>query len=298
MNNAAEKANGKKKMKSTNKYMYLLALLPFVVIVLLYELIPLANLVIDSFGLDADHTVLFSLDNYKKIFTTLSYQKAITNSLEITAVSTLAGIFLAFLGAKSAHTSRGKLRNAFMAVLNMTSNFAGVPLAFAYMILLGNLGFITQIANLYGIEFIQNFDLYSSKGLILMYIYFQIPLSTLLLIPAFDGIRKEWQEANMLLGGKESTFWFKVGIPVLIPSIFGTISVLFANALCAYATAYALLMNNFNLIPVNISAMFVGDISAKPKLGAALSVVMMVIMCVVILLDNWIVKKTTSWKTR
>ena len=298
MNNAAEKANGKKKMKSTNKYMYLLALLPFVVIVLLYELIPLANLVIDSFGLDADHTVLFSLDNYKKIFTTLSYQKAITNSLKITAVSTLAGIFLAFLGAKAAHTSRGKLRNAFMAVLNMTSNFAGVPLAFAYMILLGNLGFITQIANLYGIEFIQNFDLYSSKGLILMYIYFQIPLSTLLLIPAFDGIRKEWQEANMLLGGKESTFWFKVGIPVLIPSIFGTISVLFANALCAYATAYALLMNNFNLIPVNISAMFVGDISAKPKLGAALSVVMMVIMCVVILLDNWIVKKTTSWKTR
>lgn len=298
MNNAAAKAGEKKKIKSTNKYMYLLALLPFVVIVLLYELIPLGNLVIDSFGLDSDHTVLFSLNNYKKIFTTLSYQKAITNSLEITAVSTFAGIFLAFLGAKAAHTSRGKLRNAFMAVLNMTSNFAGVPLAFAYMILLGNLGFITQIANLYGIEFIQNFDLYSSKGLILMYIYFQIPLSTLLLIPAFDGIRKEWQEANMLLGGRESTFWFKVGIPVLIPSIFGTISVLFANALCAYATAYALLMNNFNLIPVNISAMFVGDISAKPKLGAALSVVMMVIMCVVILLDNWIVKKTTSWKTR
>lgn len=296
MKNAENKVSGKK--KSTNKYMYLLALLPFVVIVLLYELIPLVNLVIDSFGLDSDHTVLFSLENYKKIFTATSYQTAIVNSLKITAISTLAGIILAFLGAQAAHNSRGKLRNAFMAVLNMTSNFAGVPLAFAYMILLGNFGFLTQIANLYGIEFIQNFNLYSSKGLILMYIYFQIPLSTLLMIPAFDGIRKEWQEANMLLGGRETTFWFKVGIPVLIPSIFGTISVLFANALCAYATAYALLMNNFALIPVNISAMFVGDISAKPKLGAALSVVMMVIMCIVILLDNYIVKKTTSWKTR
>ena len=296
MKNAENKVSGKK--KSTNKYMYLLALLPFVVIVLLYELIPLANLIIDSFGLDSDHTILFSLENYKKIFTATSYQTAIVNSLKITAISTLAGIVLAFLGAQAAHNSRGKLRNAFMAVLNMTSNFAGVPLAFAYMILLGNFGFLTQIANLYGIEFIQNFDLYSSKGLILMYIYFQIPLSTLLMIPAFDGIRKEWQEANMLLGGKETTFWFKVGIPVLIPSIFGTVSVLFANALCAYATAYALLMNNFALIPVNISAMFVGDIMAKPKLGAALSVVMMVIMCIVILLDNWIVKKTTSWKTR
>ncbi len=296
MNNTVEREV--KKVKNTNKYIYLLALIPFIAIVLLYELIPLVNLIIDSFGLDSDRTVLFCLDNYKKIFSTLSYQKAITNSLKITFYSTAAGILLAFLGAKSAHTSRGKLRTLFMTILNMTSNFAGVPLAFAYMILLGNFGVITQLANIYGIEFIQNFDLYSSKGLILMYIYFQIPLSTLLLIPAFNGIKKEWQEANMLLGGKEFTFWFKVGIPVLIPSIFGTISVLFANALCAYATAYALLMNNFNLIPVNISAMFVGDITSKPKLGAALSVVMMVLMCAVILIDNYIVKKTTSWKTR
>lgn len=295
----SEAANStKKKTKTTSKYVYLLALIPFAVVVCLYELIPLIMLVIDSFGVDGDASVLFSVENYKNIFTSMAYQKSIANSLKITAISTLIGIILAFLGAQAAHNSRGKVRSAFMAVLNMTSNFAGVPLAFAYMILLGNLGIITQLAKLYGIEFIQNFDLYSSKGLVLMYIYFQIPLSTLLLIPAFDGIRKEWQEANMLLGGRTTTFWLKVGIPVLIPSIFGTISVLFANALCAYATAYALLMNNFNLLPVNISALFVGDIVAKPKLGAALSVVMIVIMCAVILLDNFIVKKTTRWKTR
>ncbi len=286
------------KNKTTNKYLYLIALLPFVIVVLLYELVPLFMLIVDSFGSDVDKTVRFTFENYEKIFTTLGYQKSITNSLKITFVSTIIGIIIAFFGAKAAHNSRGKCRSIFMTILNMTSNFAGVPLAFAYMIILGNIGVITQIGNLYGIKFIQNFDLYSSQGLILMYIYFQIPLSTLLLIPAFNGVRKEWREANMLLGGKESTFWFKVGIPVLIPSIFGTISVLFANALCAYATAYALVMNNFKLLPLDISASFTGDIASKPKFGAALSVVMMVIMCVVILIDNYIVKKTTAWKTR
>jgi putative spermidine/putrescine transport system permease protein len=89
-----------------------------------------------------------------------------------------------------------------------------------------------------------------------------------------------------------------VGIPVLLPSIFGTISVLFANALCAYATAYALLMNNFSLLPINISAAFTGDIISQPALGAALSVVMMLLLCAVILIDNYIVKKTTQWKVR
>ncbi len=283
---------------SNRKFLYLLALLPFLLVVILYELLPLIMLAVDSFGLDKDASVRFTFDNYTKIFSTLSYTKAILNSLKITAISTAFGIVIAFLGARAAYTSRGKFRNVFLTVLNMTSNFAGVPLAFAYMIILGNAGVLKQIAANYGIEFIQNFDLYTSNGLTMMYIYFQIPLSTLLLIPAFNGIRREWNEANMLLGGTNTHFWLHVGVPVLLPSLFSTLSVLFANALCAYATAYALLMNNFSLLPINISASFVGDIRTKPKLGAALSVVMMLIMCIVILINNYITRKLTKWESR
>lgn len=280
------------------RYYYLLALIPFLFLVIMYELMPLIMLVVDSFKSEQSKDILFTLENYQKIFSTLSYRKAIANSLRITSISTAFGIVIAFLGARAAYNSRGRFRNVYLAVLNMTSNFAGVPLAFAYMIILGNAGVLKQIANMYGIEFLQNFDLYSSNGLTMIYIYFQIPLSTLLLIPAFNGIRREWGEANMLLGGTSRHFWQRVGIPVLLPSLFSTLSVLFANALSAYATAYALLMNNFSLLPINISASFVGDIRSKPKLGAALSVVMMVIMSIVILVNNYITKKTTKWEGR
>lgn len=280
------------------RYYYLLALIPFLFLVIMYELMPLIMLVVDSFKSEQSKEILFTLENYQKIFSTLSYRKAIANSLRITSISTAFGIVIAFLGARAAYNSRGRFRNVYLAVLNMTSNFAGVPLAFAYMIILGNAGVLKQIANMYGIEFLQNFDLYSSNGLTMIYVYFQIPLSTLLLIPAFNGIRREWGEANMLLGGTSWHFWQRVGIPVLLPSLFSTLSVLFANALSAYATAYALLMNNFSLLPINISASFVGDIRSKPKLGAALSVVMMVIMSIVILVNNYITKKTTKWEGR
>ena len=280
------------------RYYYLLALIPFLFLIVMYELLPLIMLVVDSLKSEQSKDILFTLENYQKIFSTLSYQKAIANSLRITSVSTAFGIVIAFLGARAAYNSRGKFRNVYLTVLNMTSNFAGVPLAFAYMIILGNAGVVKQIANMYGIGFLQDFDLYSSTGLTMIYVYFQIPLSTLLLIPAFNGIRKEWGEANMLLGGTSARFWQKVGIPVLLPSLFSTLSVLFANALSAYATAYALLMNNFSLLPINISASFVGDIKSKPKLGAALSVVMMIIMSIVILVNNYITKKTTKWEGR
>lgn len=280
------------------RYYYLLALIPFLFLIVMYELLPLIMLVVDSLKSEQSKDILFTLENYQKIFSTLSYRKAIANSLKITSISTAFGIVIAFLGARAAYNSRGKFRHVYLTVLNMTSNFAGVPLAFAYMIILGNAGVIKQIANMYGIGFLQDFDLYSSTGLTMIYVYFQIPLSTLLLIPAFNGIRKEWGEANMLLGGTSARFWQKVGIPVLLPSLFSTLSVLFANALSAYATAYALLMNNFSLLPINISASFVGDIKSKPKLGAALSVVMMIIMSIVILVNNYITKKTTKWEGR
>ena len=280
------------------RYYYLLALIPFLFLIVMYELLPLIMLVVDSLKSEQSKDILFTLENYQKIFSTLSYQKAIANSLKITSISTAFGIVIAFLGARAAYNSRGKFRNVYLTVLNMTSNFAGVPLAFAYMIILGNAGVVKQIADMYGIGFLQDFDLYSSTGLTMIYVYFQIPLSTLLLIPAFNGIRKEWGEANMLLGGTSARFWQKVGIPVLLPSLFSTLSVLCANALSAYATAYALLMNNFSLLPINISASFVGDIKSKPKLGAALSVVMMIIMSIVILVNNYITKKTTKWEGR
>ena len=64
-----------------NRYYYLLALLPFLFLIIMYELLPLIMLIVDSFGLDKDPAVRFSLDNYKKIFTTLSYKTAIKNSL-------------------------------------------------------------------------------------------------------------------------------------------------------------------------------------------------------------------------
>jgi len=284
--------------KKTNIKIYLLVLLPFLIIVFLYEILPLIMMILSSFKSETDNSILFTIENYISAFTKLSYQRAIINSLRITILSTGFGILIGFLGAQAAHNSRGKFRNVFLTILNMTSNFAGVPLAFAYMIILGNSGVITQFAKTYGVEFLTNFDLYSSTGLLLMYVYFQIPLSTLLLIPAFHGIRQEWKEANMLLGGHKFDFWAKVGIPVLLPSIFGTMSVLFANALAAYATAYALLMNNYSLLPVNITGMFTGDMTTRPHLGAALSVVMMLLMLVAIMVSNYINRQTTKWKVR
>ena len=156
------------------------------------------------------------------------------------------------------------------------------------MILLGNAGVMVQFGKQFGIDALANFNLYTTNGIALVYVYFQIPLSTLLLLPAFNGVRKEWKEASSLLGASPAQFWTRVGIPVLMPSIMSTVSVLFANALAAYATVYALVMSSIALLPVQISTSFVGDVKMQKGLGGALSVVMMIIMVIAILITNYI----------
>lgn len=93
-------------MKRKN-LLYLTALLPFVVVTLLYELIPLVMVVIRSFQPDMGGN--FTLENYETVFTKLLYQKAMINSLKISVVSAVVGIAVAFLGARAIHLEQGKM---------------------------------------------------------------------------------------------------------------------------------------------------------------------------------------------
>ncbi len=269
---------------------YLVAMLPFLLLVLFYELLPILMIVIRSF--QPEGQMGFTLEHYISIFSKKLYQKAVLNSIFVAIISSAIGIIIAFFGAKAANEVTSKWKNFFINVLNMTSNFAGIPLAFAFIILLGNVGILVMLSKSLGIAFLANFNVYSVNGLLLTYIYFQVPMATLLLIPTFHGLRKEWKEAVLLLGGNSGTYWRRVAIPVIMPSIAATISVLFSNAIAAYATAYALLANNYSLLPIRISEQFVGDLVQRKEFGSALAVVLMLTMITTTLINNYFIKKT------
>jgi putative spermidine/putrescine transport system permease protein len=168
----------------------------------------------------------------------------------------------------------------------MFSNFAGLPLAYAFIFMLGNAGIITLILRVLNIDLLKNFNLYSGQGLMILFVYFQIPLGTLLLFPAFQAIRPEWKEAAVLMKASGFQFWRRVGVPVLIPSLTGTYGMLFANALTAYATPFMLMATNYPLLPIKITSMYTGEMAPQPEVGSALSLVMIAIMLSVIGLCN------------
>lgn len=260
-------------------------LLPLSVLLLLFLLAPLYWIVHSSVMFEDG--IRFS--RFSEILQAPFYQKAFSNSLYLSFWSAVAGLVIAATGSASLRRVDGRLRNAVVAFTNMTSNMAGVPLAFAFIVVMGTNGAVTLLLRQsFGMD---GFNLYSMNGLLLIYIYFQIPLGILMLYPAFDALRDEWQEASALLGAAKWRYWLHIGIPVLLPALAGTFILLLANALGAYASAYALTSGNYNLLTIRIASLVAGDLFPEPEMAAALSVLLMLLLCLVSAVNHWLLRR-------
>lgn len=277
----------------TRKYLFIF-LIPFIIWIICFEILPFMTVIISSFK-NADGG--FSLFQYKTALTNKFYTQGIMNSIKISFYSSLVGIIVAIVCSYSISRLPSKVRDKVLILSNMTSNFAGVPLAFAFMILLGNNGVMTILGNKLGIDFLSKFNLYSPMGLVIVYIYFQIPLGILLMYPAYDGIKSEWEEAAKLLGASKLNFWRFIVIPVILPSVLGTFSILFANAIGAYATVLALTSGNLNMLSIRIGSLISGDMFLNPELASALAVILAVVIVFTNLI-NTVMTKSRRWDVR
>jgi putative spermidine/putrescine transport system permease protein len=198
-------------------------LAPFALFFYLFQLAPMVWVLINSFFYDDE----LSLENYAEVFDSAFMMQAFGNSLWLSIWSSIVGLAIATLLVSSLRRVDSKIRDAVIAFTNMSSNFSGVPLSFAFIIILGTNGAITLLLKQYGL--LGDFDLYGKWGLLAIYIYFQIPLAVLLLYPAFDALSDDWQAASALLGAKTWQYWTKIALPVLSPALFGTFIILIAS---------------------------------------------------------------------
>ena len=259
-----------------------LGLVPFFLFALLFIFLPSASLFIDSFRNAQGN---FTFENIVGLFTP-PIPAAYWLSISISAFTAIGGGLLGFMMAYA--LTMGNLprwlRPFTLTFAGVASNFAGVPLAFAFISTLGRTGFVTVfLRNVLGLDvYAAGFNLYSFLGLSLTYMYFQFPLMLLIMVPAIEGLKREWREAAENLGASGWQYWSRVGLPILMPSLLGTILLLFGNAFGAYATAYALTGGQLPIITIQIGAQMRGDVLRNPNLGYAMALGMVVIMAVCI----------------
>lgn len=227
------------------------------------------------------------------------YRIAFTNSIIVSAASALVGVLAGLaIGRAVSHPGAPRaLRAAAASFSAVAANFAGVPLAFAFVATLGTLGIVTAGLAHVGIDIYgMGFSLFSLSGLVIVYAYFQIPLMLIIVLPALDGIKREWREAAEILGASTMQYWRHVALPVLLPALLAAFVLLFGNAFSAYATPYALTSGNVSLVPTEIGNVLAGNVTVDPALGAALSLGMVVVMAIVLSLYLLLNRHAGRWR--
>ncbi len=269
---------------------------PFFTFALLFLILPTLYLIVGAFQ-DADGN--FTLDNIINLFQP-SIISAYWVSIQVSAASALGGAAIGFFLAYAVVLGGlpAWLRPTLMTFSGVASNFAGIPLAFAFLSTLGRTGLVTVLLikyfdfNIYS----TGFNLLSFWGLALTYLYFQIPLMVLILTPALDGLKREWREASAILGASSWQYWRYVALPVLWPSLLGTTLLLFANAFGAVATAYALTGSSLNIVTILLYAQIRGDVLHDPNLGYALALGMILITGLSNGVYIWLRARSDRWR--
>lgn len=280
----------------TKKSWAWIGVVPFFAFTFLFLLYPSSTIVSKSFrdsGAGA-----FTLQNILALFKSPYILGSYWISIKISLITALGGALFGFILAYSA--IRGGLprfvRTSLLTFCGVASNFAGVPLAFAFISLLSPSGLLISWIKLTGYNpYFHGFTLYTFWGLSLVYMYFQFPLMVLIIAPAIDGLRREWLEASQNLGASTSQYWRHVAFPILLPSLMGTTILLFGNAFGAFATAQALTGGQINLVTIVIGSELRGDILGNPGIGYALALGMVVIMALAITGYTVLQRRTERW---
>jgi putative spermidine/putrescine transport system permease protein len=273
-----------------------LGVIPFFLFAILFLILPSLRLFIGTF---TNNQGSFTIDNILQLFEQKSILDAYWLSIRISAVTAIGGGIFGFLLAYAV-TVGGlptPLRSMLITFSGVASNFAGVPLAFAFVATLGRTGIITAILkNVFHLNIYQaGFNLYSFTGLTLTYMYFQFPLMVLIMAPALDGLKREWREAAENLGATTFQYWSQVAMPILLPSLLGAMILLFGNAFGAYATAYALTGGSLPIVTIQIGAQIRGDVLHNPGLGYAMAMGMVFIMAISLALYSWLQRISERW---
>jgi putative spermidine/putrescine transport system permease protein len=193
----------------------------------------------------------------------------------------------------------GALRSIVDSISGVLAQFGGVMLAFAFVSLIGVQGLLRVILlDQFGIDiFAEGVWLYEVPGLVLPYIYFQVPLMIIVFLPALEALKPQWAEANATLGGTRITYWWRIGLPVLLPSFIGSLLLLFANSFSSYATAAALTSQGQGIVPLQIRAALTSEtVLGRENLAGALALGMIVVMAIVMVLYSQLERRASRWQ--
>ncbi len=214
-----------------------------------------------------------SAASYVEIFCDSACLAALLHSLVLSffvaAAATVLCLGPAWLLARHEFTGKRLVRAAFTLPLS----FSGIMVGFLAIIMLGRVGFIPQMTErITGTAFLSG-AAYQLTGLIIAYLYFEIPRGILSLESSLHFDEEMIAAAASLgAGGFQRFRW--VVLPLICPALLSAFALTFSVSLGSFGVAL-ILSRRFSVLPLELFHQFTAMSNAP--LASAMAVVLAVV---------------------
>ncbi len=268
--------------------------LPIGILVLVFLVGPALTIVVDSFR---GPNGLPTLDNWSRIFSSPPNVQAITGSITLGAVvATLSVIIGTPLAWVISHLRIGR-RSVAVALLNVAGNLSATTLVFGASAAFGTVGLITLTLQSVWPDF-AGVDLYDRSGMMLVFLYFHIPLYVMVILPSMGLPSVLLWEAAAISGASPWFFWRRVGLPMLFPFLLAGWVLIFIWAISQYGIPLALGAASGG---VDLMAMRIGSLISTAGRGnrleqaACLSLLLIVISGLALFFYQRLLRWAAGW---
>jgi len=244
-------------------------------------LLPVFTIIRESF-FDAD-SGRFGLGNYITFVTTPYYSRALLNSLIVSIGGTLGAVFLgvplAFFTTR--YRIRGSAILSTLATLALlTPPFLG---AYAWIVMLGRNGFLRQMLMSIGLDIP---TIYGPMGIIIVYTLQFYPFVYLLTAGGLQTVDRSLEEAAENLGARPFRKFFRVTMPLVIPSITSGALLAFMLSLANFGTPM-IIGGRFRVLPTMAYTMYTSEVATRPAMASTISIILVLAASFAIFLQRY-----------
>lgn len=260
-------------MKRKGQY---LLLIPCIVLVAYFMIIPLMEIIIPTFT----NTEGGMFNTYKEFFTDSYMMSIFLRTIKISLISSLICMTIGVPVSYYISRVSKKLRGLFIALTVFPILTNSVVRSFAWMSILGKNGLINTLLTKLNIINEPLSLLYTEGAIIVGTVYIFLPLMIISLVGVMENIDNDLLEAAESLGANKLKSFFKVVFPLSLPGlIVGTVLV-FTGSLTAYTTPQLLGGNKNTVLATLIyqKTMTLGDWQ-----GAAVVATIMIVVTLIVI---------------
>ena len=247
----------------------------------IFLIIPLLILLSDSF-IDSK-TGLFTLANFQRFFSKKYYYSTLFNSFKIsiliTFLAVVLGTVLAFFFARFKIKGAKTLR-ILIILSSMSAPFVG---AYSWILLLGRNGVVTKFfENLLGINMP---DIYGFKGILLVLSLQLYPLIFLYVSGAFSNVDNSLLEASENLGCSGIKRFFKVILPLILPTVLAGALLVFMRCFSDFGTPM-LIGEGYRTFPITIYDAYMSELGGNNGFAASIAILAIIITLIIFIIQK------------